>query len=131
MPSPLVPQLNREPNVVPMIDLLLVLLVIFIINALQREGILPVQLPEELSSAEATETPIVLEVKPGPTYALNQEPVAAEALASRLREVFAGRPRKVLYVRGDRGVRYQDVVTAWDVARGAGVHATGVMLDRP
>ncbi len=55
-------------------------------------------------------------------------PDAPGALGAELRRVFQDRPRKVLFVKGAPKARYQDVVIAFDLARGAGVHATGVVL---
>jgi biopolymer transport protein TolR len=124
------PSLNRDPNVVPMIDLLLVLLIIFMLYAIQQRMALDLQLPQEVAG-EGVGPSIVLDVLPGPRYALNRTAVAPEALAAELTRVFAGRPEKVLFVRGDRTVRYQDIVHAFDIARGAGVPVTGVVLRSP
>ncbi len=130
MQSPHAQGLNRDPNVVPMIDLLLVLLIIFMLHALQQRMALPLQLPEEAATG-APGPAIVLEVHPGPTYSLNSTPVPIEQLGAELTRVYRDRPEKVLFVRGARTVRYQDVVQAFDVARGAGVQATGVLLRQP
>jgi len=119
--------LNREPNVVPMIDVLLVLLIIFMMATTSTRRALDLQLPESQTSGPS-EPPIVLEVRAGPTFAINGAAVASGDLAARLAMVYRDRPRKVIYVRGDPAVRYQDVIGAMDVARGAGVRATGVML---
>lgn len=123
-------QLTRDPNVVPMIDVLLVLLIIFmLVNAVGRRTV-DLQLPQR-SDGALTAPPIVLEVLPGPTYALNGQAIGVAALSDRIATVYESRPNKVLYVRGDPAVRYQDVIAAMDAARGAGVRVQGVMLPSP
>ena len=63
-------------------------------------------------------------------YAINTQRVTGTELASRLRSIYANRPTKTLIVRGAPGATYQDVVTAMDVARGAGVVAIGLTKAR-
>jgi biopolymer transport protein TolR len=129
MPRPTDAGLTREPNVVPMIDILLVLLIIFMLaNALTRRTV-DLQLPEEVTG-QPSATPIVLEVRPGPTYALNGIAFGQAELHDRIARAYDGRPDKVLFVKGDPAVRYQDVIAAIDGARGAGVRVQGAMLPR-
>ena len=75
------------------------------------------------SSADA----IVLEVEPGGRFFLNRQPVRAAALEETLAGVYAGRPRKVLFVKGAEGVRYGEVVAAVDAGRAAGVQVVGLV----
>ncbi|HEX2718776.1 MAG TPA: biopolymer transporter ExbD [Gemmatimonadaceae bacterium] len=113
-----------EPNVTPMIDVLLVLLIIFMV-AIKPRRHMDAQLPQP-STERGEGVQIVLEVDPGPVYRLNQQPVASGALLERLRGVYEGRPERTLLVRGSRLARYQDVITAMDVARSAGVTVIGI-----
>ena len=120
--------LNAEPNVTPMIDVLMVLLIIFMVIVPSSRKALDVQLPDP-NPAPATSTPtqqIVLEVLPGGVFEINNQPVAGNALATRLRELYDPRPEKIIFIKGDPGVKYQDVIQAMDVARGAGVKVIGV-----
>ncbi len=88
------------------------------------------QLPPERSS-ESPLPSIVLSVDPGSRYTINGVLVEAAQLHSELTRVFRDRPEKILFVRGAPTVRYQDVVHAFDVARGAGVRVTGIVPSRP
>ena len=117
-------RMNAEPNVTPMIDVLMVLLIIFMVIVPSSRRAIDVQLLAEQAGAGGT--PIVREVGPGGRLALDQEPVAAAQLGARLRAVYAGRPDRVITVRGARTARYQEVVAALDSARGAGVHVIGL-----
>jgi biopolymer transport protein TolR len=122
----------NEINMTPMIDVLLVLLIIFMVvqQGLQR-GI-SVQIPppkekDEVAQKEPDKDQIVLEVKSGPSYFINTSPVEAQQLAPRLKEIFAGRPRKVIFVKGEENLVYSDVVRAVDASREAGIEIVGLV----
>ncbi len=120
--------LNADPNVTPMIDVLMVLLIIFMVIVPSSRKALDVQLPDPTPQpgAPSTNSQIVLEVLPGGTFSVNKQPVAASGLAQRLKEIYDPRPDKIIFIKGDPRVTYQDVVRAMDVARGAGVKVIGV-----
>jgi biopolymer transport protein ExbD len=122
--------MHAEPNVTPFLDVLLVLLILFMFICLNQQKAIMAQLPDPSVHATDNTPTIVLEVKPNAMYAINTEPVAGAQLAARLRAIYAGRPTKTIMVRGTPGVRYQDVVTAVDIAKGAGVVAIGLMKGR-
>ena len=116
----------NEPNVVPMIDVLLVLLIIFMLAtvAMARKS-LDLVLPES-SSSGAGEPPIVLSIQAGPRYTLNGQSIAPALLSETLRNVFAPRPEKILYVNAQRSLRYQAVVDVFDAVRGSGIEVTAI-----
>ena len=120
--------LTNEPNVTPMIDVLLVLLIIFMmIIPLSRKAI-DVQLPDPTPTKQppnAKPDQIVLEVLPGPTFQINKAPVDKAGLGARLKEIYDPRPEKIMFLKGDPDVTYQDVIFAMDQARGAGVKVIG------
>ena len=122
--------MHAEPNVTPFLDVLLVLLILFMFICLNQQKVLTAHLPEPSAQASDNTPSIVLEVRPDAMYAINTQPVSRAELASRLRALYANRPTKTILVRGAAGVRYQDVVTAVDIARGAGVVAVGLMGSR-
>jgi biopolymer transport protein ExbD len=121
--------MSAEPNVVPMIDILLVLLVIFMIMQPMLRKAIDLQLPDptpQVAPANANIDQIVLQVLPNGGYAINNQPVTKDRLATRLKEIYDPRPDKIMFVKGDPKVKYQDVIFAMDVARGAGVKVLGI-----
>ena len=122
--------LNNEINVTPMIDVLLVLLIIFMVIVPSQRKAVDVQLPDpnpSVQPANASNTQqIVLEVQPNGSYSINKEAVTKARLAARLKEIYDPRPDKIIFIKGDPKVKYQDVIFAMDLARGAGVKVIGV-----
>jgi biopolymer transport protein ExbD len=118
--------MTAEPNVTPFLDVLLVLLILFMYLCLNQQKAIMAQLPDPTVRATDNTPGIVLEVLPNARYTINTQPVAGPQLEARLRSIYANRPTKTIIVRGGAGVRYQDVVTAIDIARGAGVVAIGL-----
>jgi biopolymer transport protein ExbD len=66
-------------------------------------------------------------LEPGGRYFLNRQPVARERLTEELGAVFAGRTRKVLFVKGAEALAYGEVVGAVDASRAAGVQVVGLV----
>ena len=118
-------------NVTPMIDVLLVLLIIFMVVQQGLQKGLSVQLPPSgPNRAPPDPGSIVLEVLPGGAYALNRQPVGTEGLQPAIARTFAGRPRKVLFVKAGAGLTYGEVAAAVDASRAAGVAVVG-LVPRP
>jgi biopolymer transport protein TolR len=121
--------LTNEPNVVPMIDIMLVLLIVFMIMQPMVRKAFDLQLPDPnptVAPANAKSDQIVMEVLPDGQFAINKQPVNKEGLDRRLREIYDPRPEKIMFIKGDPTVVYSDVIWAMDIARGAGVKVIGI-----
>ena len=119
---------RAEPNVVPLCDVLLVLLIIFmVITPMIQKGV-DVKLPE--TTAEAGAAPqglIVLTLKKDLSVMVNQEQIEMNMLGGRLREIYEVRQDKTVFIRADARVPYSYVVEMIDIAKGAGVDTTGII----
>lgn len=122
--------LTNEPNVTPMIDVLLVLLIIFMLVVPMARKAIDVQLPDpnpEVAPANAVSQQIVLEVQPGEKFSINKQPaVGKQGLLAELKRIYDPRPDKIIFIKGDPAVTYQDVIFAMDQSRAAGVKVIGV-----
>ena len=119
-------EISSEPNVVPMIDILLVLLIIFMISQpLSRMGIDVQVPPPQTNTDNGPSNQIVLELLADGSYAINSQPVPFNQLDTQLHAIYDPRPVKLLFVKAAPTRVYQDVIEAMDIARGAGVMVIG------
>jgi biopolymer transport protein TolR len=118
-----------EMNVVPLIDILLVLLVIFMIIPVYHKG-LDALIPQE-STQEPVKIPndevVVVQVLADGTLRINQEPVAFDALGPRLEEVFKLRAGRTAFIRGDKPVEFGVVANVIDVMHTSGIASVGLL----
>ena len=127
-----------EINVVPYIDVMLVLLVIFMITApLLTQGV-KVDLPQAEAEPIDVETqePLVVTVDADGDYYVNygdnqSSPVDPQVLAARVGALLRHRPGLAVVVRGDENVPYGDVVILMTILQRAGAPSVGLMTEAP
>ncbi|HLP47194.1 MAG TPA: biopolymer transporter ExbD [Candidatus Kapabacteria bacterium] len=123
-----VSQAKSDPNVVPLCDILLVLLIIFmVITPVAQKGI-DIRLPEtqESQGGIVGSGSIILTLEDDLTVKLNQETVARDLLLNRLKDEFQNRTNKTIFIRADKSVPYSEVLKIIDASKGAGIEVLGV-----
>ena len=127
-----------EINVVPYIDVMLVLLIIFMITApIVQQGV-KVELPKLSANSLPPEQqePVILTVSKTGEYYLNvgddlKKPVTDDVVIQRVTLVLKQKPQIPVLVRGDKNVDYGAVTTAMVLLQSAGVEKVGLMTDQP
>jgi biopolymer transport protein TolR len=118
-----------EINIIPLVDVTLVLLLIFMLTApLMYRGI-DVNLPKTAGKPTATEERMVLTLTKEQTIYVNEKPVALASLEQTLRDLFKNRQDKTLYLRADQALQYGFVVETMDRIRRSGIEKLGMVTE--
>ena len=119
-----------EINVVPLVDVMLVLLIIFMVAAPMMTQGLPVNLPQSRKSSPLNPAQITVTVPAAfareRIVQIGNDPVRVDILAERMRQAMLERTDKSVMVRADGGVAWRDVVYVMDRLKDAGVEKVGV-----
>ncbi|PYM57863.1 MAG: protein TolR [Candidatus Rokuibacteriota bacterium] len=118
-----------EINVIPLVDVVLVLLLVFMLTApLMYRGI-DVNLPKTSSKPTAIEERLVLTISKDRLLYLNERPLPLTTLESRLRELIRDRADKTIFIKADKDLAYGYVVETMDRVRRAGVERVGMVTE--
>ena len=118
-----------EINIVPLVDVVLVLLLIFMLTAPMMYRGIDVNLPKAAAKPTAVEERLVLTVTKDQALFLNEKRVAPAGLEAALRQAFASRTEKTLYLKADAGLQYGAVIETMDRVRRAGIERLGMVTE--
>jgi biopolymer transport protein ExbD len=120
-----------DMNVVPLIDILLVLLIIFmVITPLTPKGLdtlVPQPNPNQQQNQELENKTVVVQVLKNGKVQINYTDSTWETLGTRIEQIFKERADKIAFVEGDNDVLFADVARAIDIMRGAGIDKVGLI----
>ncbi|MBI5600529.1 MAG: biopolymer transporter ExbD [Gemmatimonadetes bacterium] len=126
-------EVKAEPNVTPMIDVMLVLLIIFMLvvpainagfNAVPPQG-------QNLKPHPEEDADQVLGIDASGAYYLNKKPIKNEDLPTLLKAIYEARTEdKILFLKAHNQLKYEKVIDALDIAAKNGVRVTGMITDQ-
>ena len=120
-----------EINVIPLVDVMLVLLIIFMVTAPMMQQGLEVNLPQSRRADPLNAQPIYVTVpaafKDNRIVQIGDEPIRVDILHERLKQTMLARDEKSVFIRADAGTTYQDLVDVTDRLREAGVEKVGLV----
>ena len=124
---------NSEPNVVPMADIMLVLLIIFmVVTPMLQKGVsvdlVRTQNPRNMPDADKEDAVIVAITRDGKTF-LGSDQVGDD-LVNKVQELVSSRVDKTVYIKSDARAKYERVVAVVDEVRSAGVDQLGLITER-
>ena len=133
--KPKAPPVMAAPNVIPMADIMLVLLIIFmVITPMLQKGVTVEMAKAENSvkmpNADKDDAIIIAVTRDGRTY-LGQREIGLDEITSTVKDQLSDRLDKTVYVRSDQRAKYGDVVKAVDEVRSAGVENLGLLTEKP
>ena len=124
-----------EINVVPLVDVMLVMLVIFMVTAPMMQSGLDVNLPEARRAEQLAEERLYVTVplayRSDSVVQVGDDEISVDLLAERLRLEMVERTEKTVFLRGDQEITYGELVTVRDLLKDGGVQEVGLVLDMP
>jgi biopolymer transport protein ExbD len=124
-----------EINVVPMVDVMLVLLIIFMVAAPMLQRGVEVNLPVAGRSTEISSERVFLDVPKSFSddrrVFIDKEPIRIDVLAERVRQLMLTRTDKTVYLRGDGGITYQELMDVIDGLKDGGIQNIGMITELP
>ena len=118
-----------EINIIPLVDVVLVLLLIFMLTAPMMYRGIDVNLPRAAAKPTAVEERMVLTITKEQGLYLNERRLTPAGLDEALRDAFRSRTDKTLYLKADAGLSYGAVIEAMDRVRRAGIERLGMVTE--
>lgn len=132
--KPKAPPVMAEPNVIPMADIMLVLLIIFmVVTPMLQKGVsvdlAQVENAREMQSADQDDAILIAVGRDGSVY-LGSTQIKREEITGKVRDLLVAKLDKTVFVRSDARAKYGDVVAVVDEVRAAGVDQLGLLTDK-
>ena len=134
--KPKAPPVMAAPNVIPMADIMLVLLIIFMVITPMLQHGAPVDMAkaenaDKMPNADRDDAIIVAVTRDGRLFlSPGNKEIGLDAITDNVKDLITGRLDKTVYVRSDARAKYGDVVKAVDEVRAAGVENIGLLTEK-
>ena len=122
-------EMMSEINIIPLVDVVLVLLIVFMITAPLLYRGMDIKLPQAATNSITPSERKILTVEKNQTVHLDKEEIGLARLEERLRLLKDGSPEVSLYLRADRDVPYGTVVHVMDLIKRAGIVKLGIVTE--
>ncbi|MBI2187427.1 MAG: biopolymer transporter ExbD [Acidobacteria bacterium] len=124
-----------EINVVPLVDVMLVLLIVFMVAAPMLQRGVEVNLPVASRSQEIASDRVFVDLpvsyREDRRVYIDKEPVRLDFLAERVTQLMLNRTDKLVYLRGDGEVNLQELMEVFDRLKEAGIQNVGIISRLP
>ena len=132
--KPKAPPIMAAPNVIPMADIMLVLLIIFmVVTPMLQKGVsvdmAKVDNAQDMQDADKDDAIIIAVTRDGNTY-LGSSKIQLDEITGKVKDLISNRLDKTVFVRSDSRAKYGDVVKAVDEVRAAGVDHLGLLTEK-
>jgi len=132
--KPQAPDVNSSPNVIPLADVMLVLLIIFmVVTPMLSKGVsvdlVMTRNPIPMDAADKEDAIVIAVTRDGRLF-LGSTPMELEQLTAKVKDALATRLEKTVYIKADARARYERVVQVIDGVRTAGVDNIGLLTER-
>jgi biopolymer transport protein ExbD len=132
--KPKAPPVMAAPNVIPMADIMLVLLIIFmVVTPMLQKGVsvdmAKVTNAEDMQNADKDDAIILAVTRDGKMY-LGSKAITLDQITTSVKDLLANRIDKTVFVRSDARAKYGEVVKAVDEVRAAGVDNLGLLTEK-
>ena len=116
-----------EINMIPLIDVMLVLLIIFMVTAPMMQSGIGVNLPQAETESAPADEGLTLTVTSDRFIHIGDDPINIFLLENKLNEYFFGKEKKVVFIRADESLPYGYIINILDVTKKAGVEVVGLV----
>lgn len=118
-------------NVTPLVDVMLVLLIIFMVTAPMMQSGIGVNLPQAETKSTPADQGVSVTITSDRYIHIQDQVINQFLLEQKLKEVFYGQEKKVIFLRADSSLPYGYVISIIDTAKKAGVEVVGLVTEPP
>ena len=124
------PELHSEINIIPMVDVMLVLLIIFMVAAPLMTDSMDVQLPKAKAKSTGIEKQsVILSIKKDETLYIGRTQMKPTDLSKKLKSIFESRDKKEIFIKADENVRHGFIIKVMATIQTAGILKISFMTD--